>query len=238
MPVIEPSQLRAALQNVRSRVGRASVTGVGNPHDVTILAVTKGFGPDAVSAALAAGLTNIGENYYQEAADKFAAVSWPKGTVRHFVGRVQRNKARRIAALFDVVQTVDDMAIARALDEGAAAERKTLDVLVQMNAALDSRQGIPPDGLADFVSALRERKNLRVRGLMAMGPRDSTATAAAFGRARLHFEQLRGASPDFDTLSMGMSDDLDLAIASGSTMLRIGTALFGARPAKMTRGER
>ena len=238
MPVIQPPQVAVALENVRSRIAHARAIGAGNPGDVTILAITKGFGPDAVDAAFAAGLTNIGENYYQEAADKFAGVSWPKGAVRHFVGRVQRNKARRIAALFDVVQTVDDLAVARALAEGAAAERKTLDVLVQMNAALDSRQGIRPDELSEFVSALGECKNLRVRGLMTMGPRDATATADVFERVRLHFEQLRRASPHFDTLSMGMSDDLELAIAAGSTMLRIGTAIFGARPAKMTRGER
>ncbi|HXN08218.1 MAG TPA: YggS family pyridoxal phosphate-dependent enzyme [Candidatus Acidoferrales bacterium] len=238
MAVIQSSQVVAALENVRSSIERARASSSGTPRDVTILGVTKGFGPDAVTAALAAGLINIGENYYQEAADKFATVSWPNGTVRHFVGRVQRNKARRIAALFDVVQTVDDLAIARALDEGAAAERKTLDVLVQVNAALDLRQGVTADELSDFVSALGACKNLRIRGLMAMGPRDSAATAAAFARARLYFEQLRAASPDFNTLSMGMSDDLELAIAAGSTMLRIGTALFGARPAKMMRGER
>lgn len=235
MSVIQASQVAIALENVRSRIERASAKSAGKP-DVTILAVTKGFGPDAVAAALATGLTNIGENYYQEAADKFAAVSWPEGTTRHYVGRVQRNKARRIAALFDVVHTVDDLTIAQALDDAAAGERKTLNVLVQLNAALDSRQGVRPDELSDFVSALGARKNLRMRGLMVMGPRDGIATAAAFERARFQFERLRSASPDFDMLSMGMSDDLELAIAAGSTMLRIGTALFGARPAKMTRG--
>jgi pyridoxal phosphate enzyme (YggS family) len=238
MPVIQPLQVTAALEEVRSKIERTCATSANNPRNITIVAVTKGFGADAIEAALAANLTNIGENYYQEAADKFAAISWPKGIARHFVGRVQRNKARRIAALFDVVQTVDDLTIARALDDGAAAEYKTLGVLVQMNAALDLRQGVTPDKLSEFVSALGGHKNLRVRGLMVMGPRDGSATAAVFERARLHFEQLRGALQGFDTLSMGMSDDLELAIAAGSTMLRIGTALFGARPAKMTRSER
>ena len=227
-----------ALEEVRSRIERACTASARNPRDITILAVTKGFGADAIEAALAANLTNIGENYYQEAADKFAAISWPIGSVRHFVGRVQRNKARRIAALFDVVQTVDDLAVARALDEGAAAAHKTLNVLVQMNAAGDLRQGVAPHAFADFVSVLGACKNLRVRGLMVIGPSDCKETSAAFERARVRFEQLRSASQGFDTLSMGMSDDLELAIVAGSTMLRIGTALFGARPAKMTRGER
>ena len=238
MAMIQPSQVIVALEDVRLRIQRACTASRRNPGDIIILAVTKGFGADAIEAALAANLTNIGENYYQEAADKFTGVFWPSGTTRHFVGRVQRNKARRIAALFDVVQTVDDLAIARSLDEGAAAAQKMLDVLVQLNAAGDLRQGIASDALDDFVSALGARKHLRVRGLMVMGPRDGTATAAAFEHARVRFEQLRSASQCFDMLSMGMSGDLEIAIAAGSTMLRIGTALFGARPAKMTRGER
>jgi PLP dependent protein len=238
MTMIRPSQVTAALEDVRSRIERTCAARAKNPRDITIVAVTKGFGADAIEAALAANLTNIGENYYQEAADKFAAVSWPQGSARHFVGRVQRNKARRIAGLFDVVQTIDDLGIARALDEGAAAEQKALDVLVQLNAALDLRQGVRPDALSEFISALASCKNLRVRGLMVMGPSDRQATAVAFERARSHFEQLRAALPGFDTLSMGMSDDLEVAVAAGSTMLRIGTALFGARPPKMTRSER
>ena len=238
MPMIQPPQVTAALEEVRSRINRTCAASGRNPSDITILAITKGFGADAIKAALAANLTNIGENYYQEAADKFAAVPWPKGTTRHFVGRVQRNKARRIAALFDVVQTVDELAIARMLDEGAAEAHKMLHVLVQLNAAGDLRQGVAPYALADFVSALGERKNLRVRGLMVMGPRDGKATAAVFERARSRFEQLRSDLQGFETLSMGMSDDLELAIAAGSTMLRIGSALFGARPVKMARGER
>lgn len=236
MTIIRPSQVTAALEDIRSRIERSRTSRVSNRGDVTVLAVTKSFGADAVEAALAAGLPNIGENYYQEAAEKFAAVAWPTGSVRHFIGRIQRNKARRIAALFDVVQTVDDLAVARALDESAADEHKTLDVLVQINAALDTRQGVRLDGLSMFVSALEKCKNLRVRGLMAMGPRDTTATAGAFERARFHFDQLRAVLDDFDTLSMGMSDDLELAVAAGSTMLRLGTALFGARAAKITRG--
>jgi PLP dependent protein len=234
--MIQPSQVTAALGDIRSRIERARPSGRTKEGEIAVLAVTKGFGKDAVEAALAAGLTNIGENYYQEAAEKFAAISWPTVSTRHFIGRVQRNKARRIAALFDVVQTVDDHAIARTLDEGAAAEHKTLDVLVQINTALDLRQGVRPDELATFVTALGACKNLRVRGLMVLGPRDIAATAAAFERARFHFDALRAVLDDFDTLSMGMSDDLELAVAAGSTMLRIGTALFGARPAKMTRG--
>jgi pyridoxal phosphate enzyme (YggS family) len=232
MPLINLSDVKAALATVQTRIAQACASRGRQPGDVTILAVTKGFGVDAIEAALAAGLTNIGENYYQEAREKFVACEWPKGVARHFVGRVQRNKARQIAALFDVVQTVDDLGIARALDDGAAAQGKTLSVLVQVNAAGDERQGVAPDELADFIVSLRVLSNIRARGLMVVGPHNPEATAGAFERARSLFEELRAASPDFDTLSMGMSDDLELAVAAGSTMVRIGTALFGARPPK------
>ena len=229
MSQIDPAQVVSALATVRSRIAAACARSGRDPRSIDILAVTKGFGPSAPEAAIAAGLTDIGENYYQEATEKFDLVRWPKGIARHFIGRVQRNKARRIVATFDVVQTVDDLAVAQALDDAAAAEHKSLSVLVQLNAVGDERQGLAPGDLADFVSALRARSNLRVRGIMAMGPRDPAATAEAFARAAACFEEVRLVHSEFDTLSMGMSDDLELAVAAGSTMLRIGTALFGVR---------
>lgn len=231
MPVRDNFNAVEALARVRARIARACETHGRSEADVTILAVTKGFGPQAIEAAIAAGLTNIGENYYQEAVAKFRTVQWPAGSARrHFIGRVQKNKALRIAAIFDVVQTVEDLATAHLLDQGAASEGKVLDVLVQLNAAVDSRQGVASDALAGFVMVLGELRNVRVRGLMAMGPRDQTKTAEVFARAAQAFAGLRAASPNVDTLSMGMSDDLELAVACGSTMVRLGTALFGPRP--------
>ncbi len=225
----EKIDVLARLQAVRERIERASRGPVA--ERVRIVAVTKGFGAGAITAALDSGLSDIGENYYQEAADKFREVSWPAGALRHFIGRVQRNKARRIAALFDVVQTVDDLEVAAALDRGAGAAHKTLDVLVQVNVAGDQRQGVPPDLLGDFTGALRAHQHLRLRGLMAMGPPDPSAADVAFARAAACFERLRAALPSATVLSMGMSDDMELALAHGSTMLRLGTALFGPRRA-------
>jgi pyridoxal phosphate enzyme (YggS family) len=219
-----------ALRAVRSRIGTA-LAGAREPGDVAILAVTKGFGSEAIEAALAAGLRDIGENYYQEAAEKFKAVAWPAGARKHFIGRVQRNKARRIAALFDVVQTVDDLEVAASLDRGAGASHKTLDVLVQLNVAGDERQGVAPDLLADFARELAAFRNLRVRGLMAMGPADQRFAEDAFARAHASLERLSALVPNATVLSMGMSDDMEVALAHGSTMLRLGSALFGPRPA-------
>ena len=230
--MIDAARVTDALAAVRLRIEAACERAGRDASRVGILAVTKGFGPEAPRAAMSAGLTDIGENYLQEASQKFAAIEWPPSVARHFIGRVQRNKARRIAELFDVVQTVDDVAIAAALDDAAAAREKRLDVLVHVNAAGDPRQGVAPSELASFVSALGPLAHLRVRGLMVMGPRDFSATASAFARARACFEQIRAASPEFDILSMGMSDDLEIAVGAGSTMVRIGTALFGVRPPK------
>lgn len=196
---------------------------------MAILAVTKGFGAEAIHAALTVGLSDIGENYYQEAAAKFAGVAWPPGARRHFIGRLQRNKARRIAQLFDVVQTVDRLEVARDLDAAAGAARKTLDVLVQLNVAHDERAGVSPERALDLASALRALSNVRVRGAMAIGPAKTVLTAAAFARAAACYDEMRRALPDIDTFSLGMTGDLEAAIAAGSTMVRLGTALFGPR---------
>jgi pyridoxal phosphate enzyme (YggS family) len=232
MTAIEPRRVRESLAAVRAKIKTACASSGRDPSGVSILAVTKGFGPNAIDAAIAAGLADIGENYYQEAAAKFPRAALKPGISRHFVGRVQRNKAGKIADLFDVVQTVDNLDIAEALNRSAAEAHKVLDVLVQVNAAGDQRQGVRPEKLSHFATALSGKRNLRFRGLMAMGPADATATAKAFTLAAKCFEQMRATLPGADILSMGMTDDLELAVAAGSTMLRLGTALFGPRPPK------
>ena len=224
------------LEHVRERIAKACAAAGRATESVDILAVTKGFGPEAIEAALAAGLGNIGENYYQEAQAKFSAVAWQSYPVkRHFIGHVQRNKARRIAALFDVVQTVDDPGTAARLNEGARESGKLLDVLLQVNAAGDGRAGIEPEAAADFAESLRQYDRLRLRGVMAVGPLsvDIDLTKAAFARAGAALQTLQRRVPDAGVLSLGMTDDLEAAIAAGSTMVRLGTALFGARPAKV-----
>jgi len=222
-----------SLEQARDRIARACAE-AGRPVDgVHILAVTKGFGPEAIEAALAAGLNDFGENYLQEAQAKFAAAAWPRHPIRrHYIGHVQRNKARRIAALFDVVQTVDDLDVARKLDEGARENAKVLDVLVQANVAADDRAGIQPDACADFARSLQSLPGLRLRGVMAVGPLDPAAVPQAFARAAQAFRAV-GDVTAVDVLSLGMTDDLEAAVAAGSTMVRLGTALFGARPVKV-----
>jgi uncharacterized pyridoxal phosphate-containing UPF0001 family protein len=140
------------LRAVRERIARALALAGRGPESVAVLAVTKGFGPETVTAAIAAGLTDVGENYLQEAAAKFAALEplAPSSARRHFIGRLQRNKCKRVAELFDVVQSVDDLAVATVLDRAARDVAKTLDVLVQINIASDDRAGVSRGEAAAF----------------------------------------------------------------------------------------
>ena len=221
------------LDEVRKRIAAACASAGRQASAVRILAVTKGFGPEAIEAALEAGLSDIGENYLQEAQAKFAATAWSNRPVkRHFVGSIQRNKARRIGALFDVVQTVDDLETAALLERSARENGKTLDVLLQVNVTSDRRAGIAPADCARFANALVQLEGLRLRGVMAVGPADHATTHEAFARAAEALRSVRASAPDADVLSLGMTDDLEAAVAAGSTMVRLGTALFGARPAK------
>ena len=214
--MIDPAAVRAALLRVRDRIAAAG----GDPETVAVLAVTKGFGADAVTAALAAGLGAVGENYATELIDKFAALDGA-GASWHFLGAVQRNKVARLAPLVDCFQ-----AVAR-LEEGAAIARHRpgAGVLVQVAARDDpGRNGVLPDSVPALVAALVDL-GLDVRGLMVVAPPEPGAARAAFGELRRLADAL-----SLPERSMGMTGDLEAAVAEGSTMVRIGRALFGDRP--------
>ena len=227
-----------ALAALRARIERACAKTGRGASAIRVLAVTKGFGPEAIEAAIAANIADIGENYLQEAQAKFASVAWaaePTGFAhvrRHFIGRVQRNKARKIAALFDMVQTVDSAAVAAALARGAEDARKTLDVLIQVNVSQDERNGVPLSACAGLGRDIAAFDKLRLRGVMAIGPLDATRSAEAFRAAAGAYRALARDYAGMDTLSMGMSGDLEAAVEAGTTMVRVGTALFGPRPGK------
>lgn len=203
----------------------------GRP-EARLLAVSKTQPADAVAALAAQGQRAFGENYVQEAAAKIAALA-PLGLEWHLIGHLQSNKADIAARLFDWVQTVDRPKLVDALARHRAAERPPLNVLVQVNIDDEgSKSGCAPgdiDALADAVAA---QPRLRLRGLMAIPAPfpDEVPRRAAFRRMRALFDALAARHPGIDTLSMGMSGDFELAIAEGATMVRVGTALFGARP--------
>lgn len=197
------------------------------PEHVTIVAVSKAQPLEAVAAALAAGATDIGENYVQEARRKFKALGGTR-FAKHFIGHVQTNKAKAIVESFDVVQSVDRLDAARALAKAARALGKQLPILLQLNISPSERFGVAPADAVAFAAELRREESLMLDGVMAIGPLDASPaeTARAFAMAAKTFRQIGGR-----TLSLGMSDDWREAVEAGSTMIRIGSALFGARPA-------
>ena len=204
------------LDDVRRRVERHG----GDPDKLRIVAVTKGFGPDAVLAARAAGLSDMGENYAQELLCK--APDAPDDIVWHFLGPVQRNKVGRLAPRVSVWHAIDRLSAAQSV----AAASPGVEVLVQVNVVGDpARPGCPPDSVAGLVEQIRVLP-LRLSGLMAVAP------AGDPERARESFRWLARTAEDLglQELSMGMSEDFEMAVAEGATTLRLGRVLFGPRP--------
>ena len=207
---------------MRGRIDAIAVAAGRARGSVAILAVTKTHPRDAVLAALDAGLTDVGENYVQEARAKYVDVP---PCAKHFVGHVQTNKAKAIVSLFDVVQSVDRLDAGLALAKAARDAGRSLRVLVQVNVSPAERFGARPADAAHLAARLRD-EGLAVDGVMAIGPVEGDVDAA-FAAARAAFDQVGGS-----TLSLGMSDDWERAVQHGSTMVRLGTAIFGPRPAK------
>ena len=227
------------LQGVRSRMAAACSQAGRDVKAVTLLAVSKTFGPEAVADALLAGQTAFGENYIQEGVEKILALraSHPQAAITwHCIGPVQSNKTRLVATHFDWVQSVDRLKIAQRLSEQRPDGLQPLQVCLQVNVdGGANKSGVTPAELPALAQAVAALPNLRLRGLMCIPePADGfAAQVLVFQQARTLFDQLNAQGLRLDTLSMGMSEDLDAAIAAGSTMVRVGRAVFGHRPIKM-----
>jgi len=191
---------------------------------VTLLAVSKGQGAERIKDAIAAGQKAFGENYVQEAVQKMQElppVEW------HLIGPLQSNKTRIAAERFDWVQTIASEKIARRLSEQRPAGLAALNVLIQVNVSGEaSKSGVAPSEVQTLAKAVAALPRLRLRGLMAIP--EPGADRSRYQEVKRAYEALKS-ELGFDTLSMGMSDDLDLALAEGATMVRVGTAIFGAR---------
>jgi len=197
-----------------------------------LLAVSKTQPAEAVAALAAQGQTAFGENYVQEALAKMQELQ-PLGLEWHLIGHLQSNKAEPVATHFDWVQSVDRPKLVAALARYRPAERGPLNVLIQVNIDDESsKHGCAPDDVDALATTIAAEPNLRLRGLMAIPAPwpDAERRRDAFVRMRTLFEALAAGHPQVDTLSMGMSSDYAEAIAEGATLVRIGTALFGARP--------
>lgn len=217
------------LQQIRLDMDRAA-DAAGRPH-ARLLAVSKTQPAAAVAALAAQGQRAFGENYVQEAAAKIAALAGT-GLEWHLIGHLQSNKADLAATLFDWVQSVDRPKLVAALGKARASAPSPLNVLIQVNIDDEaSKHGCAPDAVDALAAAIAAQPALTLRGLMAIPAPwpEAERRHAAFVRMRALFERLRSAHPQVDTLSMGMSGDFADAIAAGATMVRVGTALFGAR---------
>jgi len=203
---------------------------------VTLVGVSKTHPADSIREAVDAGLRHVGESYVQEALPKIEALSGVPVTW-HFVGRLQANKTAAVAAGFDWVHAVDRLRIAERLNEQRPADKAPLQCCIEVNlSGEESKGGIAPQELPALASAIAAMPRLRLRGLMVLpAPAEDTALQRApFGELRRLLDALRREHPHLDTLSMGMSADMEAAIAEGATLVRIGTALFGPRAVRAT----
>ena len=229
------STIAANMQAVEATIA-AAAEAAGRPRaSVQLLAVSKTFPMEAVLEAMAAGQRAFGENYLQEGVEKIAAVAraQPDTPVEwHFIGPIQSNKTRPIATSFAWVHTVERLKIAQRLSEQRPPEMGPLNVCLQVNISGEAtKSGATPAELPELARQVAALPNLRLRGLMAIpeAQTDPALQRAAFARLRVLAESLRAGGLTIDTLSMGMSGDMAAAIAEGATIVRVGSAIFGAR---------
>jgi len=227
--------IQARLVEVQARVTRAAEGAGRDPRSVEILPVTKGHPSAAVEAVVAAGLGRIGENRVPEAANKQERLGGRAGLVWHMIGRLQRNKARKALDLFDVIESVDSLKLAATLSRIVEEEgREPAEILVEVNVSGElAKAGLAPDGAVPAIAEVCRLPGVRVSGLMAMAPHtdDEQVLRATFRGVRELAERCREEIPAFErgVLSMGMSNDFEIAIEEGSTRVRLGTVLLGER---------
>ncbi len=227
-----PQNLALQVQEVRERVARAVAAAGRSAHSVTLLAVGKAQPLALLRAAADAGLTDFGESYLNEALEKVAALQ-DRALTWHYIGRLQANKTRPVAEAFAWVHAVDRLKIAERLSAQRPYHAPPLNVCLQVNLAGEaSKSGVPPAQLAPLAAAVAALPRLTLRGLMCLPPQETDPARQRhwFAQLRALKEELNARGARLDTLSMGMSDDFEAAIAEGATIVRLGTVLFGPRP--------
>ena len=229
------STIADRLAQVRARITRAAIAAGRDPAAVQLLAVSKTHPVDVLEAALTAGQTAFGESYLQDALPKIETIG--RRVEWHFIGPIQSNKTRQIATHFDWVHSVDRLKIAQRLNEQRPGELAPLNICLQVNTSGETaKSGIPPADTLALAAAVSKLPHLRLRGLMTIPApeQDPARQRQPFHQLQQLFEQLNAKGYHLDTLSMGMSGDLEAAIAEGATLVRIGTAVFGPRQVKST----
>ncbi len=224
------TQITDNLKEIRRRMAATTRRYGRDPATVRLLAVSKQQPAECVQAALAAGQKDFGENYLGEAMAKITAVTGPARW--HFIGAIQSNKTRGIAAQFDWVHSVDRLKIAHRLSDQRPAELKPLNVCIEVNVAGEvSKSGVTPAELESLANGIAKLPQLRLRGLMCLPPPEPglARQRRPFAQLRQLLDSLNDHGLGLDTLSMGMSADFEAAIAEGATIIRVGTAIFGPR---------
>jgi pyridoxal phosphate enzyme (YggS family) len=219
------------LRQVTQRIAEACAETGRKPDDITILAVTKGHSAGTVQAAVRAGLTNIGENRVQEADEKISELG--KIARWHMIGHLQTNKVKKAVELFDVIQSIDSLRVAEEINKRAGEAGKLIECYIEINSSGEEQKtGVDPSETLQLITQVRSLSNIKLSGLMTVGPltESEESIRKSFVLCRGLFKKGRDTvGEQFANLSMGMSSDFELAIAEGSTMIRVGTAIFGAR---------
>jgi len=206
------------------------------PREVTLVAAAKTRAPDEIMRAIAAGIKVIGENYVQEAREAYTAIG--KRARWHFIGHLQKNKVKGAVEIFDMIETVDSMKLAERINRSCAALGRTMPVLIEINSGREPQKaGVLPEEAEDLLREIATLKQIRVQGLMTMGPRfgDPEEARPYFRETKNLFDRLKKeklANAEMRLLSMGMSNTYSVAIEEGANMVRIGTGIFGEREKK------
>ena len=226
------------LRAVQERVAQAARRAGRNPEEIILCAATKTQSDDTIRAAIAAGLQVCGENRVQELCAHLEADAYAGAREVHFIGHLQTNKVNKVVGRVELIHSVDSLHLLQAIDKQAGKLGIVQDILLQINVGgEESKGGVAPEGLGELVNAACTMEHVRLRGLMAIPPiaHEPGANTHYFVKMRQLFVDMRDKMPhnksDMDCLSMGMSGDYEDAIAQGATLVRVGTALFGPRPA-------
>lgn len=231
------NQLHQRIQQITKNVNQ-------NPDDITLLAVSKGQSAEAIQSAYELGQRHFGENYLQEALEKQQQLSGLSDICWHFIGPIQSNKTRKVAKSFDWVHTVDRIKVAERLNAVRNDHSTPLNICLQVNInGEESKSGVSTSGVEELAHAVAKLPNLTLRGLMAIPQNNQSEEKqrASFAAVAQLLSELKNSSPQLatlDTLSMGMSADLEAAIAEGATIIRVGTAIFGPRRSPENLGHR
>jgi len=222
--MLSPEDIRENYASVLARIAAACARAGRDTSEVTLIAVTKTFPAEAVTAAVGAGATDVGENRVQEARDKRPLVK--RAARWHLIGHLQSNKAKEAVRVFDVIQTIDSLSLADKLAKAAAGEGKRIDVMLEVNIGREPQKaGVGPDEVEALARDVGKLDALRLTGLMTIPPQGEEAATRAYFRELRALRERTG----LKELSMGMTDDFEIAIEEGATMVRVGRAIFGAR---------